>query len=228
VNLTVVIKTFLRPAACVAAVESWLRSVPGIPIVVVDDGDVSPDLSAYPSVRHMKMAFDSGLSAGRNLGVAAAETRYVFIADDDNACTMTSDLPAALEQLEREGVAILGVGGYSFHMADRRLAIVGGRRVGKFTRCDAVLNHFIGDRERMPKWDAKIKVAGEHIDFFMQCREQRVPVAGTPLLDFYRCFTAMKKADPRYGKYRRRIFHGMVRRKWNLRSITRWGAAPAL
>jgi GT2 family glycosyltransferase len=222
-NLTVVIKTFLRPACCVASVESWLLSVPGIPIVVVDDGgDVSPDLTAYPTVRHIKTDFDIGISEGRNIGVEAADTRYVLLADDDNGCSLQSDVPAALEQLQAEGLAVLGVGAYRLRDADGCLYISGRPRVEEFTRCDATLNHFVGDRDSMPRWDPLIKIGGEHADYFLEARRIGAAVGATPLLSYYRTWAASRSKDPRYGKFRNRVYMRRVREKWGYRAISRW------
>jgi hypothetical protein len=228
-NVTVIIKTFLRPDACRAAVRSWLAVVPRIPIIVVDDGgDVTPDLSEFPSVTHMKTDFDVGLSAGRNIGVAAAGTRYVVVADDDNACTRETDLPAALDQLKQHDLGILGVGAYWFKESGGALSIIGTTRVASFKRCDGTLNHFLGDRERIPEWDESLKIAGEHVDYFLECRRVGVPVAATPLLGFYRCRHAAWKAAAAYRGYRHRSHLHIVQQKWGYRSISRWGVkAPA-
>jgi hypothetical protein len=227
-NLTVVVKTFRRPGACVAVVRSWLAVAPDIPIIVVDDGgDVSPDLSGFPTVNHIRTEFDIGLSAGRNVGVAAASTRYVLIADDDNGCTRDSDLAGAVAQLQAERVGILGVGAYRFVESDGMLWLPGVPRVTEFTRCDGVLNHFVGDREAMPQWDAAIKLAGEHVDYFLECRKRGVAVAATPLLAFYRTRHAVRTTTaPDYARFRRRSFRRAVRAKWGYRAISPWGRSP--
>jgi glycosyltransferase involved in cell wall biosynthesis len=228
-SITVVIKTFLRPDACRAAVRSWLAVVPRIPIIVVDDGgDVTPDLTEFPSVTHIRTDFDIGLSAGRNIGVNSAETRYVVVADDDNACTRDTDLPAALDQLKQHDLGVLGVGAYWFKESGRSLSIIGNARAASFKRCDGTLNHFLGDREKMPLWDESLKVAGEHVDYFLECRRLRVPVAATPLMDFYRCRHAARKAPAAYKRYRSRSHLHIVKQKWGYRSIGRWGVkAPS-
>ena len=223
-SVTVIIKTFLRPDACRAAIRSWLAVVPRIPIIVVDDGgDVTPDLTEFPSVTHIRTEFDIGVSAGRNIGVAAAGTRYVVVADDDNACTRRTDLPAALDQLKQHSLGIIGVGAFWFKESGVTLSISGVDKVASLTRCDAVLNHFIGDRERMPAWDASLKIAGEHVDYFLECRRKEVPVAATPLMGFYRCKRAVKKANPAYKGYReRRSYLETVEKKWGYASIGKW------
>ena len=204
-NVTVLIKTFLRPDACVASVRSWLSVVPGVPIVVVDDGgDVSPDLTAFPSVRHIRTAFDVGVSAGRNVGLDAIDTRYLILADDDNGCTPDSNLPAAMTQLQENDVGILGVGAYWFRDTDGVLWLPGRKRVDAFTPCDATLNHFLADRERMPRWDAALKMAGEHVDYFLECRRVGVRVGATPHLKYFRTRHACRTASKDYGRFRRR------------------------
>ena len=226
-NLTVVMKTFLRPACCVASVRSWLRAVPGIPIVVVDDGgDVSPDLAEFPTVRHIRTEFDIGISAGRNVGIEAAGSRYIILADDDNACTADSDVPAALAQLQERGLAVLGVGAFWFRIHGGCLRISGVPAVKSFARCDATLNHFVGDRERMPKWDARFKMAGEHVDYFLECRRQGAAVGATPLLGFEKTLAEAEATDPRYRDFRARGYGWLVRKKWKLRAVGRWINTP--
>jgi glycosyltransferase involved in cell wall biosynthesis len=227
-NATVVIKTFLRPHACIASVQSWCLVAPGIPIIVVDDGGgVSPDLTPFSNVRHIKTEFDIGVSAGRNIGVAEAETKYVIVADDDNGCRQWCDLDAVISEIESRDVDLLGVGAYTMSVTDNgRLTIEGKPRVEGFTPCDATLNHFIASKDSMPPWDDRMKCAGEHVDFFLECRKRGVKVAGTPMLDFYRTTRASRFASPEYSRHRRRNFTRLVRQKWNLRSVSRWGVVP--
>lgn len=227
-NLTVVIKTFMRPECCRASVLAWGALLPGVPIVVVDDGgDISPDLSGFANVRHIRTDFDIGISAGRNLGVAAADTRYVFIADDDNAPTAWSDIPAALGCLQNEGLAVLGVGAFWFRKVGRHLRIRGRSRAQGFVRCHATLNHFIGDRDSMPRWDDAIKVGGEHVDFFLECRRIGAAVAGTNALGFYHTKAAALEAPPAYAEHRGRNYMAHVCRKRGLKSIGRWQSRRA-
>jgi glycosyltransferase involved in cell wall biosynthesis len=230
-DATVVIKTFLRPACCVASVKSWLEACPGIRIIVVDDGgEVSPDLSGLSTVRHIKTEFDIGVSEGRNVGLAAADTRYVFVADDDNGCFPTCDLDAAVSALVENDLGVLGVGAYWFSEHDGSLRIEGESRVAAFTPCDATLNHFVCDRDVAPRWDARMKASGEHADYFLQCRREGCRVAGTQLLDFYRTRHAASKTSAPYRKFRRRCFHRLLREKWGYSRVSGWqqrkGAVP--
>jgi hypothetical protein len=208
-------------------VRSWIAVAPDLPIIVVDDGgDVSPDLTSYPTVTHIKTDFDIGVSAGRNIGVEAAKTKYVIVADDDNGCSAGSDIGGALSQLVENRLGIVGVGAYWFKESNKVLSITGRSRVAEFTPCDATLNHFIADRELMPRWDSSLKVAGEHVDYFLECRRQGVGVAATPLLDYYYTRRAASKADWQYRGFRRRSYQCAVKAKWGLRRIGRWVVLP--
>jgi hypothetical protein len=78
-ELTVVIKTILRPAAVRAVVDRFVSVLGhGVPILVVDDSPEPIEDGFPPQVTVIPMEYDSGLSAGRNCGIAAVRTSRVF------------------------------------------------------------------------------------------------------------------------------------------------------
>lgn len=80
-NLTVVVKTFERPHVLRRMLAS-LRRVYAGPVVVADDS-TTPFTPDDPGVRVLSLPFDTGVGAGRNALLAAVDTEFVFMADDD-------------------------------------------------------------------------------------------------------------------------------------------------
>jgi len=94
--VTVVVATRNRLPSLTTTLEALAR-LPGPPPVVVvddasDDGTAAAVEAAFPDVRLIALDRNHGPSA-RNLGVAAATTRYVAFADDDSWWA-----PGSLEQ----------------------------------------------------------------------------------------------------------------------------------
>jgi len=78
-DLTVAIKTILRPGAVRAVVDRFVSVLgAGVPVLVVDDSPEPIEDGFPPQVTVIPMEYDSGLSAGRNCGIAAVRTSRVF------------------------------------------------------------------------------------------------------------------------------------------------------
>jgi glycosyltransferase involved in cell wall biosynthesis len=210
---TVIIKTFMRPRCCVKVVRSWRSQYPEADIIVVDDGppELKPSLKGISKVRHISTGFDIGLSAGRNIGVSEAKTDLVFICDDDNVCRRDCDIAGAASQMEKHDIDIAGVGAYFFEVDEvaGELRVFGYPIVRNVIFCGIVLNHFLAARGSIPPWRESLKVGCEHLDFFLECRERKVKVAGTPLVSYSKAKAAAQQDNtPRYRRfrYRRRDF----------------------
>ena len=82
-NITVIIKTFIRPKALAACVESVRELLGDVLIYVADD---SPEETIVP-LKNVDEYFilppDSGLSFGRNYLVDKVQTEYLMLMDDD-------------------------------------------------------------------------------------------------------------------------------------------------
>ena len=70
-QMTVLIKTFERPAVFRRLVQSIRRLYPSLPIVVADDSREPIRLSGVETV---SLPYDSGIAAGRNAGLDRATT----------------------------------------------------------------------------------------------------------------------------------------------------------
>ena len=117
---TVVIPTHDRPELAQRAIASALgQTLPGVEVVVVDDGSTPPFVptTTDPRVRLVRRDAAGGVSAARNAGLAAARGEWVTFLDDDDelapemlersiAAAGGSDLPgpvAAWSRMEIRG-----------------------------------------------------------------------------------------------------------------------------
>ena len=180
--VTAVIKTFQRPRRCAALITSIRRRYHDLPIIVVDDSRSPGD---YPGCRHVRLPFDSGLSAGRNAGIAAVETEYFLNLDDDFLFCSKTRLGEALEILERHREIDLLAGvvidlplliTHDFRDAglfptSAEARIPPGTRIGPAVVMDKVPNFFLAKTNavRSVGWDPALKMI-EHADFFTRAR----------------------------------------------------------
>jgi glycosyltransferase involved in cell wall biosynthesis len=112
---TVVIPTHDRPQLAQRAIASALaQTLPGVEVVVVDDGSSPPFVPATddPRVRLVRRDAAGGVSSARNAGLAAARGEWVTFLDDDDelapemlersiAAATASDLPGPVAAWSR-------------------------------------------------------------------------------------------------------------------------------
>ena len=96
--LTVVVCTRGRPEQVRAALDALDRGAPGVPLLVVDQGD-APDAALAEraeGVPRMRVLYDCGrgLSRARNLALADLGSDWIAFVDDD--CLVARDFGAAL------------------------------------------------------------------------------------------------------------------------------------
>lgn len=82
-QLTVVIKTFERPAVLQRLLDSIRRSYRRLAIIIVDDSrvPVNPE-----GVRAIVIPYNNGISAGRNAALEEVDTRCLQRASEVHAC----------------------------------------------------------------------------------------------------------------------------------------------
>lgn len=106
-DVTVVVKTFERPAT----LRRMLASVGTVfagPILVADDSRRPVELD-LPGARVLTLPFDSGIGAGRTALLAAVETEFVLMCDDDFILLPDFDIARAAAYLRRNpGVDLYG------------------------------------------------------------------------------------------------------------------------
>lgn len=113
-NVTVIIKTMLRPKSLKKLINSILKLYPNITILIGDDG--SPSCKEYilnefenkNNIYYYELPYDSGLSYGRNYLLQKVKTEYFLLCDDDFEIDNTLNLVELINILENKKLDILG------------------------------------------------------------------------------------------------------------------------
>ena len=205
-QLTALVKTFERPQILRRLVASIKRFYPELPIVVVDD---SRDPTHLPGVTTVTMPYDSGIAAGRNVGLSHVTTPYVLVLDDDFIFNRHTNLGAALALMDEHArIDIMGGRvidlplcrprrlpfGDVFPTAARPVAPLGSR-IGGLLVVDKVPTFFVARRERLALvgWDPALKRM-DHADFFTRA----IGVLTTVFNPGRRCLHARTPFDASY------------------------------
>ena len=181
-EVTAMIKTFERPGRLRQLVSSIKRHYPELKVIVIDDGR---DPQPLPGVATHVMPYDSGLGAGRSMGLSLVETEYVLTLDDDFVLYHRTRLHEAVELMRRtEDIDIMGglVVDLPLYVTHdyRRASLFDtnavpvhapGSRVGGLEVFEKVADFFLArtDRLRRVDWDPGLKRL-VHADFFTRAR----------------------------------------------------------
>jgi len=194
-ELTVVVKTFQRPESLLRLVSSIRRYYPDVAVHVVDDSEQPLEPVPAGITRYSHEPFNSlGVSAGRNLGLRSVETEHVLFCDDDMVFERRTDLAKMLRTvvstrfdvvscmwLDHEPWRSVRRG---FRRYEGTLDVEGRTLVHRLgaTRgtidglpiFDIVHQFFVAPVARLgpDPWNPRLKVAGEHVDFFLGLRER--------------------------------------------------------
>ena len=177
-DVTAVIKTFERPRKLKRLVRSIKRRYPELSIIVIDD---SESFIALDGVQTIGMPYDSGVSAGRNAGLAHVETNYVVMLDDDFVFNRHTNLAEAYRKLASNPVIDILAGeviylplrivhdyeGAGLFPSDRAPLYPPGSTISGLKVMNKVPNFYIGRaaRVRQVGWDNRLKRI-DHADFF--------------------------------------------------------------
>ncbi len=217
-DVTVMIKTFERPHALARLVESIRRLYPALRVIVVDDSRAPTRL---PGVETVVLPFDSGVSAGRNAGLARVQTPYFVLADDDFVFCRRTRL-ARTVAIMRAHPSIDVAGGVVVDPRHRR-ALGGGPEdpgprgsIGGLERRELIRNFFVGRTESVRRigWDDALKRV-DHADFFGRARGVLTVVEDPELVVLH----AKTPFDTRYMAHRLDVAFDMalLRRRWDAR-----------
>lgn len=192
-DATLVIKTFERPHSVRLLWRSIRARYPTVPIVIVDDSR-EPLTDAFDAAtRLVVLPRRTGLSAGRNAGIAAVHTRYAMILDDDYVfCSATSlerlhacilRYPFALScptvvnaDPETGRLAKFYNPAGSFRHEGETTVLDNRRALGRFgdlpiytyvSNCCYGPTRFFRDNP----WDERMRWGEEHVDFFLRAFE---------------------------------------------------------
>lgn len=173
-KVTLIVKTFERPQCLSRLIYSIKMIYPNLRIIVADDSRESRPIAG---VKHLRMPYDSGVSAGRNLALSKVDTPYVITLDDDFVFNDRTKLERWLGILENTNLDLIGgnVDGHpnyfaSLHIVDDALVFkpepVG--KEGNFLLWNIVLQFWMGRTEKIREiggWDDEFKTV-DHIIFF--------------------------------------------------------------
>jgi Glycosyl transferase family 2 len=194
-DVTVLVKAFQRPDALRRLVASIRRVYPSIAVFVVDDSEEPLEPVPEGITRYWHLPFNSlGVSAGRNFGLRQVETEYVLVCDDDMVFGRKTDLGKMLHTLVTTRFDVVSCR-WMDHEPWRSVRRGYRRYEGTLEIADGVLVHRLGATrgtiDGLPvfdivhqffvartaalgpdPWDARLKVAGEHVDFFLSLAER--------------------------------------------------------
>jgi hypothetical protein len=241
---TVIVKSFQRFDCLGRFLTSLWKHYPGIYVIVADDslrlGEEYPqkvsEIQQNPAITWLQLPFDSGLSHGRNEAVKLAQTPCVVLCDDDYVVNEKTRLERMLAVLwERPRISLVGglveeegrtknwVGKYLIR--NRKLtvsklspkhSIAGGV---KYRETNVCWNFFVARTDsllRVP-WDPELKIAAEHVDFFISRFRSGERSAYTP----ESCVEHRKSRHPEYTAFRdrREHFQSLMRKRQCLDSV---------
>ena len=183
-KVTFVIKTFKRPKCLKILVKSILKYYPGFKIIVVNDDKKSIGFKDTNIKEVRPDNFNIGLSAGRNIAVSHVDTEYFVLLDDDYIFTEKTDIGKLYSILKEEKADI--VAGEQINIPSKAIVDFYGdleikdkvlslkkRKNKEVLKCDLVPNFFIASSSIKDKikWDDRLKIGGEHLDFFLRAKE---------------------------------------------------------
>jgi glycosyltransferase involved in cell wall biosynthesis len=178
-DITILIKTFKRPAVAKRLIDSIRQFYPDIKIIVAHDDDMD---YSFESCEMMVLPFDTGVSYGRNRLVDACKTEYCVILDDDCIFNNSSNLEILKNEMIRNGLDMIQPKICSpspnpnstqrreedyrgtIEVANNVMMMLDRNRDGLY---DFILNIFLARTEvlRQCRWNEKLKL-GEHAAFF--------------------------------------------------------------
>ena len=118
-KISIIIKTFERPKSLKKLLLSIRNTGYSFPIIIADDSKVDsaieitglfPDLN----IKYIPIAFDSGLSKGRNVLLSKLTTPYFLLCDDDFVLDKRSDVEKALKCIVENDFDIVGGDFYNY------------------------------------------------------------------------------------------------------------------
>lgn len=112
-DITVLIKTMIRPKSVIRLVNSLLKYYPDIKILIADDGKPSSKQQVIENFQNADIEYyeldeDSGLSYGRNFLLEKVKTTYFLLCDDDFEIDQSLKLNELIDMLESNHLDILG------------------------------------------------------------------------------------------------------------------------
>lgn len=126
-DVTIVVTHFARPDFLEKFLKSVRKFYPDIEIIVSDNGAEQHELLAwkYQAV-YLRLPFNVGANVARSKGLAAAETEFAVLCEDDMEFTELTDIEALRNVLDRD-MSVGLIGGTVRKGKNNSLGIVGAR-----------------------------------------------------------------------------------------------------
>ena len=223
-RVTITVKAFERPAMIRRFLRVTRRIFDGR-IIVVDDSR-NPLKTSEPGIDVIALPFNSGVAFGRNRALAAVETEFVFIADDDIFLTALTDLAVLMDYLDYNlevdmvGVTLIDIPVRKLH--DRGSSPLfrgaGEPRIPLGTVIDGQtvvgkLGIYLArtERLRLVGWDDRLRMV-DHRDFFTRASGVLVGVEHDGVVAYH----AQTPFDAEYARYREDVAadFAYLGRKW--------------
>jgi len=173
-KVTLIVKTFERPQCLSRLIYSIKLKYPDLRIIVADD---SKESKKIVGIEHLRMPYDSGVSAGRNLALSKVDTPFVVTLDDDFIFNHKTNLEIWLEAMENTDLDMIGgsVDQHphycaSLHIEDKAL-VFKKESVGNldgYPLWNIILQFWMGRTDKIKEiggWDEDFKTV-DHIMFF--------------------------------------------------------------
>jgi FkbM family methyltransferase len=212
-DLAIGIKTFMREDSLMRLIDSIDQYLPEYKIYIADDSDTGAKEARYEALeaeshKIIRLAFDVGLSTGRNALMDEIEEEFVLYCDDDFIFDSDNGVSKVLEVMKKRpdigmitGMVKCGGNETTFNLNEKNWEEVDGI---KLRQTDRGLNFFIARTAifKNCKWNPKYKINQEHEDFFKRLKEKT---------KIYYCPTLQvnhegRTASGEYAKYRNRSF----------------------
>lgn len=173
-KVTLIVKTFERPRCISRLIYSIKIMYPNLRVIVADD---SRKFNTIAGIEYLRMSYDSGVSAGRNLALSKVDTPYVVTLDDDFVFNHQTKLERWLDILEKTNLDLIGgnVDGHpnyhaSLHIINDALVFKPKpvRHEDGFALWNIVLQFWMGRTDKIKEiggWDDEFKTV-DHIIFF--------------------------------------------------------------
>lgn len=204
-KVTAIVISFLRPGYTTACITSLRERYPEINIVVGENGHRNEELAQTCKeigARYIQLPYDSGVCVGRNTLLKNVETPYVLVGDDDFFYTETAKADEMVAFLEAhpefdqiggrvsENGIIRNYQGYTerrtnhihVHALDLEKAEYQTHGALRYCPADLTFNYFVARAEAVKAvpWDEEIKVAYEHLSWFLDFKAAGYKSAFTP------------------------------------------------
>ena len=245
-KVAVGIKTFLRDAKLVKAVNGIISNIPGAQIIIADDGEQTHEKSELYADLVRKghkvgvYSFDSGFGFKSNQIVNMLDRPYLLIGSDDFDFTLeaASGVKAMIEIMEESHPGELDILSgrlngrtYEFNLEDRGDTIIEHKADTNFKMMgirprvylvDLTVNYSLIRREVFDKVkfdNEEIIGEGGHGAFFVDCKRAGLKVGFTPLAEI------SEQTEPpdseRYRKFRARA-NNPSRKTFDKRGIKKY------